>query len=206
MLQEAKWQKAHQSHEPSKLQSLCRILGLHTYHYNKLQRGPNLHQIHQNGLIRNLSIRSKPIILISSFSVLQELWEYRFGGWGVYPKGWEVAAMNQRSCLGNVMFIWHGNSPTTHVLYHLQKTLHFSATKIQTTLHACTLPIKPINAPAILSNQAYHISCKRQWLIRRKATYITFLYHEQTSISLKSGTRLPWKDTRGDLSRTYHCS
>jgi hypothetical protein len=113
--------------------------------------------------------------------------------------------MNQRSCLGNVMFIGHGNSPATHVLYHLQKTLHFSATKMQTTLHACTLPRKPINALAIPSNQAYHKSYKRQWLIRRKATYITFLYHEQTSISLKSGTRLPWKDTRGDLSRTYHC-
>jgi hypothetical protein len=113
--------------------------------------------------------------------------------------------MNQRSCLGNVMFIGHGNSLATHVFYHLQKTLPFSATKMQTTLHACTLPVKPINAPAIPSNQAYHRSCKRQWLIRQKATYITFFYHEQTSISLKSGTRLPWKDTRGDLSRTYHC-
>jgi hypothetical protein len=123
--------------------------------------------------------------------------------------------MNQRSCLGNVMFIGHGNSPATHVLYHLQKTLPFSATKMLTTLHACTLPIKPINAPAIPSNQAYHKSRKKQWLIRRKAAYITFLCHEQTSISLKSGTRLPsislksgtrlpWKDTRGDLSRTYH--
>ena len=102
------------------------------------------------------------------------------------------------------MFIGHDNSLATHVLYHLQKTLPFSATKMQTTLHACTLPIKPINAHAIPSNQANHKSCKRQWLIRRKATYITFLCHEQTSISLKSGTRLPWKDTRGDLSRTYH--
>jgi hypothetical protein len=112
--------------------------------------------------------------------------------------------MNQRSCLGNMMFIGHGNFPAMHVLYHLQKTLPFSATKMQTTLHACTLPMKPINAPAIPSNQAYHKSCKRQWLIRRKATYITFLCHEQTSISLKSGTRLPWKDTQGDISRTYH--
>ena len=76
---------------------------------------------------------------------------------------------------------------------------------MQTTLHACTLLVKPINAPAIPSNQAYHRSCKRQWLIRQKATYITFFYHEQTSISSKSGTRLPWKDTQGDLSRTYHC-
>ena len=75
---------------------------------------------------------------------------------------------------------------------------------MQTTLHACTLPIRPINAHAIPSNQAYHKSCKRQWLIQQKATYITYLCHEQTSISLKSGTRLPWKDTRGDLSRTYH--
>ena len=86
---------------------------------------------------------------------------------------------------------------------------------MQTTLHACTLPIKPINAHAIPSNQAYHKSCKRQWLIRQKATYITYLCHEQTSISLKSGTRLPsislkggtrlpWKDTRDDLLRTYH--
>ena len=112
--------------------------------------------------------------------------------------------MNQRSCLGNVIFIGHGNFPAMHVLYHLQKTLPFSATKMQKTLHACTLPMKPINAPTIPSNQAYHKSCKRQWLIRRKATYITFLCHEQTSISLKSGTRLPWKDTQGDLSRTYH--
>jgi hypothetical protein len=64
---------------------------------------------------------------------------------------------------------------------------------------------KPINAPAIPFNQAYHKSCKMQWLIRREVTYITFLCHEQTSISLKSGTRLPWKDTRGDPSRTYHC-
>ena len=113
--------------------------------------------------------------------------------------------MNQRSCLGNVMFIGHGNSPAMHVLYHLQKILPFSATKMQTKLHACTLPIKPINAHAIPSNQAYHRSCKRQWLIRQKATYITFLCHEQTSISSKSGTRLPWKDMWGDLSRTYHC-
>jgi hypothetical protein len=113
--------------------------------------------------------------------------------------------MNQRSCLGNVMFIGHDNSPATHVLCHLQKTLPFSATKMQTRLHACTLPIKPINAHAIPSNQAYHRSCKRQWLIRQKATYITFLCHEQISISSKSGIRLPWKDMRGDLSRTYHC-
>ena len=103
------------------------------------------------------------------------------------------------------MFIGHDNSPATHVLYHLQKTIHLFATKMQTTLHACTLPRKPINAPAIPSNQAYRKSCKRQWLIRRKATYITFLYHEQTSISLKSGTRLPQKDMRDDLSRTDHC-
>ena len=113
--------------------------------------------------------------------------------------------MNQWSCLGNVMFIGHGNSPAMHVLYHLQKILPFSATKMQTKLHACTLPIKPINALAIPSNQAYHRSCKRQWLIQQRATYITFLCHEQTSISSKSGTRLPWKDMRGDLSRTYHC-
>ena len=103
------------------------------------------------------------------------------------------------------MFIGHGNSPAMHVLYHLQKILPFSATKMQTKLHACTLPIKPINALAIPSNQAYHRSCKRQWLIQQRATYITFLCHEQTSISSKSGTRLPWKDMRGDLSRIYHC-
>ena len=113
--------------------------------------------------------------------------------------------MNQRSCMGNVMFIGHGNSLATHVLYYLQKTLPFFATKMQTTLHACTLPIKPINSHAIPSNQAYHRSCKRQWLIRQKTTYITFLCHEQTSISSKSGTRLPWKDMQGDFLRTYHC-
>ena len=53
----------------------------------KAPAGSNLHQIHQHGLIRDLSIRPKPVILYPSFSFLQELWEYRFGGWGVLSKG-----------------------------------------------------------------------------------------------------------------------
>jgi hypothetical protein len=76
--------------------------------------------------------------------------------------------MNQRSCLGNVIFIGHGNSLVVHVLYHLQKTLHFSATKMYTTFYACTLPIKPINAPIVPSNQASPKSHKKQWLICEK--------------------------------------
>ena len=117
MLQESKWRKAHQSHEPSKLQSLYRILGLHTYHCNKLRRGSNLHQIHQHGLIRDLSIRPKPVILIPSFSFLQELWEYRFGGWGVLSKGLRSCCHEPTVLLGERDVHWtrqlssHGKSP-----------------------------------------------------------------------------------------------
>ncbi len=86
--------------------------------------------------------------------------------------------MNQWSCLGNAMFIGNGNSSTAHVLYHLQKTLHFSVSKMHTAFKSCTLSIKPINAPIVASNQASPKSCKKQSLIWREATDFSFLYYE----------------------------
>ena len=112
------------------------ILGFHTYHCNKLQRGPYLHQIHQHGLIRNLSIRPKPVILFPSFCFLQELWEYRFGGWGVLSKG-------LRSCC---------HEPT---ILLGERDVHWTR---QLSSHACVVP-PPENLTFLCPKDADNTPC-----------------------------------------------